>query len=432
MLSPDDAALLQDLLGALADGFAGEGRPGGDAAAAALRAADPAAYRRMPSASQPVALLYAACALPDAMPAAGLVAACCPLIDWTPWEGEGLEAEVSARLHSAELLGPDGHIPAVDVRVGLLLSEPATDYPVSSHSGEETYLVLAGTAQWTVGGSPYTAHAPGTLIHHPAWEKHGRRTSVEPFLGAWRWSGDLDSLQLSSGVTGFSGASPLSDAARCAKLFAENKRKGGDWMALLGQTRIGTHEDLERFQATRTLDERLPEHSILDVFAESAAKRGDATAITMLMTGAPDEEPRRVSYNQLLGLIRRAANLFTDLGGPAPGVAYMLPSLVETHVTLWGAETAGYAVPINFLLQPDSIAELLKASGVRILVALGPHPQLDLWEKAAAAARPAARHNPRPRITARHPARGWRGRFWRRPHGTAGGSPDLWRSARRR
>ena len=62
----------------------------------------------------------------------------------------------------------------------------------------------------------------------------------------------------------------------------------------------------------------------------------------------------------------------------------MLPSLVETHATLWGAETAGYAVPINFLLQPEHIAELLKASGARILVALGPHPVLDIWKKALA------------------------------------------------
>ena len=102
----------------------------------------------------------------------------------------------------------------------------------------------------------------------------------------------------------------------------------------------------------------------------------------MLVTGAPYEQPRRVTYDQLLGLIRAAADMFSDLGGPAPGVAYMLPSLVETHATLWGAETAGYAVPIKFLLQPDSIAELLKASGAKILVALGPHPQLDIWQKA--------------------------------------------------
>jgi fatty-acyl-CoA synthase len=39
-------------------------------------------------------------------------------------------------------------------------------------------------------------------------------------------------------------------------------------------------------------------------------------------------------------------------------------------------------VPINFLLQPESIAELLKESGAKILGGLGPHPQLDIWEKA--------------------------------------------------
>ena len=153
-------------------------------------------------------------------------------------------------------------------------------------------------------------------------------------------------------------------------------------MAHLGDERIQTHEDLARFEAEMTLEQRLPERGILDVFMASAARHPTATAITMLMTGAPDEQPRRVDYGQLLRMIRGAANMFSELGGPAPGVAYMLPSLVETYVTLWGAETAGYAVPINFLLQADSIAELLKASGVKILVALGPHPQLDIWEKA--------------------------------------------------
>ena len=145
---------------------------------------------------------------------------------------------------------------------------------------------------------------------------------------------------------------------------------------------IRTRDDLERFETEMTLDQRLPERSILDVFIASAAQHPTSTAITMLMTGAQDEQPRRMDYAQLLGMIRRAANAFSALGGPAPGVAYMLPSLIETHATLWAAETAGYAVPVNFLLQPESIAELIKASGAKILVALGPHPQLDIWEKA--------------------------------------------------
>ncbi|MGZ5276383.1 MAG: AMP-binding protein, partial [Caldimonas sp.] len=155
-------------------------------------------------------------------------------------------------------------------------------------------------------------------------------------------------------------------------------------MAVLTDFRVRNRDDLARFEAEMTLEQRLPERSILDVFVAGAARWPDRTAITMLMTGADDEQPRRVSYRELLGLVRRAANVFAALGGPRPGVAYMLPSLVETHATLWGAEAAGYAVPINFLLQPEHIAGLLEASGARILVALGPHPVLDIWQKALA------------------------------------------------
>jgi fatty-acyl-CoA synthase len=153
-------------------------------------------------------------------------------------------------------------------------------------------------------------------------------------------------------------------------------------MAIFSENPIRNRDDLMHFEAEFSLEQRLPERSVLDVFTTSAERYPESIAIRMLMSGAPDEQPRSVSYRELLDLIRRAANLFASLGGPMPGVAYMLPSLVETHVTLWGAETAGYAVPINFLLQPDSIAGLLKASGAKILVALGPHPQLDIWEKA--------------------------------------------------
>ena len=153
-------------------------------------------------------------------------------------------------------------------------------------------------------------------------------------------------------------------------------------MSIFNDMSIRTREDLEQFEAAMSLDQRLPEHSILDVFRASAAQYSSATAITILMTGSEDEQPRCVNYAALLGMVQSAANAFSAMGGSAPGVAYMLPSLIETHVVLWGAETAGYAVPINFLLQTESIAELIRASGASILVALGPHPQLDIWEKA--------------------------------------------------
>ena len=155
-------------------------------------------------------------------------------------------------------------------------------------------------------------------------------------------------------------------------------------MASLSEISVRSGADVARIEAEMTLEQRLPERSVLDVFVNAAHRDPERTALTMLMTGASDEQPRRVSYCELLGLVRRAANLFATLAGSRPSVAYMLPSLVETHATLWGAESAGYAVPINFLLQPEPIAALLEATGARILVALGPHPALDIWPKARA------------------------------------------------
>jgi fatty-acyl-CoA synthase len=155
-------------------------------------------------------------------------------------------------------------------------------------------------------------------------------------------------------------------------------------MPVLSDIAIQGRADLARLEAEMTLDERLPERSIYDVFVAGAARWPGGTAITMLETGAPDEQPRRVGYPELLGLVRRAANCFASLAGPRPVVAYMLPSGIETHATLWGAETAGCAVPINYLLQPEPIAGLLRAAGANVLVALGPHPALDIWQKALA------------------------------------------------
>lgn len=150
---------------------------------------------------------------------------------------------------------------------------------------------------------------------------------------------------------------------------------------------IRTLADIEAFERAKPFEARVSARGVFDVFRESAEKYPDHTALTMLMTGAPDETPRKVSYRELLQGIVRTANVFTDIAGDAPGVAYMLPNLVETHFVLWAAETVGYAVPINFLLRPEHIAELVQASGAKILVALGPHPQLDIWEKAVAVAR---------------------------------------------
>ncbi len=144
---------------------------------------------------------------------------------------------------------------------------------------------------------------------------------------------------------------------------------------------LRTLADIVRFEQAAPLEERLPARSVYELFT-AAARRPDRPALTLLMTGEDTESPRVLGYHALAAEVTRAANFFAELGGRGVGVAYLLPSLIETQLVLWGAETAGYAVPINFLLQAEHVADLVRASGAHVLVALGPHPQLDIWQKA--------------------------------------------------
>ena len=102
-----------------------------------------------------------------------------------------------------------------------------------------------------------------------------------------------------------------------------------------------------------------------------------------LPSGELDTIAERTSYAQLLAGIHRAANLFRSLGvGAQDAVALLAPNIPATHAALWGAQLAGRACPINYLLQPEHIAALLQASGAKLLVVLGPSPELDVWSTA--------------------------------------------------
>jgi fatty-acyl-CoA synthase len=67
-------------------------------------------------------------------------------------------------------------------------------------------------------------------------------------------------------------------------------------------------------------------------------------------------------------------------------VAFVLPNLPETHLTIWGGEAAGIAFAISPLQDAEQIAALLKAAEPKLLVTLAPTSGTDLWQKATKAA----------------------------------------------
>ena len=144
---------------------------------------------------------------------------------------------------------------------------------------------------------------------------------------------------------------------------------------------IESLRDIEQIEQTPLAARDLPA-STFELIRRSAARHGDAPALSFILQGNADEAAYRLSYNELLGKITQTANAFHRLGlRPGKAVSFLLPNLPQTHFTIWGGEAAGIVNAINPLLDPEHIAELIQASDSELLVTLAPFPGTDLWAK---------------------------------------------------
>jgi fatty-acyl-CoA synthase len=144
---------------------------------------------------------------------------------------------------------------------------------------------------------------------------------------------------------------------------------------------IESLRDIEQIEQTPLAERDLPA-STFELIRRSAARHGDAPALSFILQGNTDEAVYRLSYNELLGKITQTANAFHRLGlRPGKAVSFLLPNLPQTHFTIWGGEAAGIVNAINPLLEPEHIAELIQASDSELLVTLAPFPGTDLWAK---------------------------------------------------
>jgi fatty-acyl-CoA synthase len=128
--------------------------------------------------------------------------------------------------------------------------------------------------------------------------------------------------------------------------------------------------------------ERVAAASTFDAIKLGAAHNPDAPAIQFLLNASPDDTPIVIKHGQFVARATQAANMFHALGvGAGDVVSFMLPLLPQSFFTLFGAEAAGIANPVNPLLEAHQIAEILEAAGTKVLVALGPTEGSDIWNK---------------------------------------------------
>lgn len=144
---------------------------------------------------------------------------------------------------------------------------------------------------------------------------------------------------------------------------------------------FATAADIRAFEQI-PYSERIAAQSTFDALKCGASANPDAPAIQFLPSADPADVPLVVSYRELIAKVTQAANMFHALDvGPNDVVSFLLPLIPEAFATLFGAEAAGIANPVNPLLEPHQIAEILEAARTKVLVALGPLPGTDIWQK---------------------------------------------------
>jgi fatty-acyl-CoA synthase len=142
-----------------------------------------------------------------------------------------------------------------------------------------------------------------------------------------------------------------------------------------------TDEDVRAFENIPYGD-RIAAASTYEALKLGAAHNPDAPAIQFLANAEPTDVPVVISYRDFIARTTQAANMFHALGvGPNEVVSFLLPLLPEAFVTLFGAEAAGIANPVNPLLESYQIAEILEAARTTVLVTLGPMPGTNISQK---------------------------------------------------
>ncbi|MGL4311693.1 MAG: AMP-binding protein, partial [Paracoccaceae bacterium] len=126
--------------------------------------------------------------------------------------------------------------------------------------------------------------------------------------------------------------------------------------------------------------------TIHGLLSRTAAEHGGRPAVSFQILSGPGDKSETLTWNQLLGRVTQAANLFRNLGvGEKDTVAYLLPNCNETVVALLAGATAGIVNPINPLLDAEQIAAILRETNAKVLVTLRSFPKSDVAQKAAEA-----------------------------------------------
>jgi len=90
----------------------------------------------------------------------------------------------------AEIIGRQGPFVSERIRAGIAIWGPDIVYPRHRHEAEEVYIVLTGSAEFTVGASGNQTHGVGDVIYVESNTPHGFRTTGQSLVVYYLWQAD--------------------------------------------------------------------------------------------------------------------------------------------------------------------------------------------------------------------------------------------------
>ena len=152
-------------------------------------------------------------------------------------------------------------------------------------------------------------------------------------------------------------------------------------MVQLEQPTIRGLADIEALEEI-AFEDRVETWNTYDLIVRGASLDPDKTAMYFLEDADPEAEPVTRSYRELLTRFNQTANLFRGLGiGPTDSVVTLLPNMPQVFDAQMGGIAAGIASHVNWMLEPPALIEILRNANAKVLVALGPTPGFEIWEK---------------------------------------------------
>ncbi len=144
---------------------------------------------------------------------------------------------------------------------------------------------------------------------------------------------------------------------------------------------IASLADIEAMEQVSYEDRNFPE-STYAAICQGAAYNPDKPALRFFLRAPKFSKSYEYNYRDTLFRVHQVANMFSDLGiGKDDVISFLLPNLPQTFFLILGAEAVGVVNPINPLLEPKIIADIMKAAGSKVLVSLAPLPKTDIWQK---------------------------------------------------